>query len=377
MATTKNLPEAVVGLTNAKAADLRGLPANIRSKLIEFKILLLVTDHPADLTRIAAERLGVTRQTAHKYIRRLVSRGALEAIGNTRSRTYRLKSLVSYSRKYAVTPDLEEDRIWREFTLPIINNIPPNVRDICYYGFTEMVNNVIDHSGANKMTVSIEQDALYTNIYVLDNGIGIFKKIQEAFHYEDARHALLELSKGKLTTDPRNHSGEGIYFSSRMFDEFIIMSGDLFYRKRSTAEDGWLIEVFDREPIDGTTIMMKILTTSDRQLDQVFSDSSIADDYSFAKTHVPICLAKYGTERLVSRSQAKRVLSRFERFSEIMLDFKGVERIGQAFSDEIFRVFVRENPSIRVIWINANPEVERMIRRAQSSQPVDSADGAN
>ncbi|MGB6392340.1 MAG: STAS-like domain-containing protein, partial [Candidatus Acidiferrales bacterium] len=53
-------------------------------------------------------------------------------------------------------------------------------------------------------------------------------------------------------------------------------------------------------------------------------------------------------------------------FKTILLDFTGVPTIGQAFSDEIFRIFVREHPRIEVIPIHANSEVMRMIIRARS-----------
>jgi len=63
------------------------------------------------------------------------------------------------------------------------------------------------------------------------------------------------------------------------------------------------------------------------------------NDFGFSKTHIPVFLAAYGEDNLISRSQAKRLLVRFERFKEIILDFENVESIGQAFADEIFRVF--------------------------------------
>lgn len=42
-------------------------------------------------------------------------------------------------------------------------------------------------------------------------------------------HAILELSKGKFTSDPARHSGEGIFFTSRMCDKFEILSKGLFF----------------------------------------------------------------------------------------------------------------------------------------------------
>jgi len=67
---------------------------------------------------------------------------------------------------------------------------------------------------------------------------------------------------------------------------------------------------------------------------------------------------------LVSRSQARRVLGGLELFREVTLDFKDIEYIGQAFADEIFRVFPNMNPNTSIIAQNANPDVQNMINRA-------------
>ena len=42
---------------------------------------------------------------------------------------------------------------------------------------------------------------------------------------------------------------------------------------------------------------------------------------------------------LISRSQAKRLLSGFKRFSKISLAFEGITCIGQGFADETFHVY--------------------------------------
>jgi hypothetical protein len=75
-------------------------------------------------------------------------------------------------------------------------------------------------------------------------------------------------------------------------------------------------------------------------------------------------LAQYEGEKLVSRSQAKRVANRFERFKRVELDFTGIEEIGQAFADEMFRVFATAHPEIRITPLNTGPAVAQMIRRA-------------
>jgi len=66
----------------------------------------------------------------------------------------------------------------------------------------------------------------------------------------------------------------------------------------------------------------------------------------------------------MSRSQAKRVVTRVEKFKTVMFDFTGIETIGQAFADEIFRVFANSHPEIELYPINANPDVQAMINRA-------------
>ena len=116
----------------------------------------------------------------------------------------------------------------------------------------------------------------------------------------------------------------------------------------------------------GTYVVMEIGRDSSRTSKEIFDKfASDAHNYGFTKTHVPVKLAIYGHENLISRSQAKRLLARFDRFKEVLLDFEGIEEIGQAFADEIFRVFKNEHPGIEIIWIRANDEVEKMIRRAR------------
>ena len=99
--------------------------------------------------------------------------------------------------------------------LPLLEGLPANNIDIWHYCVTEMVNNAIDHSEGSRLTVVVN-----TRVQVLDDGIGIFRKIKAAFNLEDETQAILELSKGKLTTDPDRHSGQGIFFTSRMLEEW-------------------------------------------------------------------------------------------------------------------------------------------------------------
>ena len=58
----------------------------------------------------------------------------------------------------------------------------------------------------------------------------------------------------------------------------------------------------------------------------------------------------------------------FEKFKTVVLDFAGVEEIGQAFSDEIFRVFATSHPEVDLISVNAAVGVQQMIVRAISTR---------
>ncbi len=74
-------------------------------------------------------------------------------------------------------------------------------------------------------------------------------------------------------------------------------------------------------------------------------------------------LAQYDDEKLISRSQAKRLLDRIDKFKVVIFDFAEVETIGQAFADEIFRVFRRQHPDIEIVYLNASDSVRQMIDR--------------
>lgn len=323
--------------------------------------------HPQDIAKAAGEKFGITRQAVNRHLRNLVELGVLKAIGETRNRRYIFPMLRREIAWLAITPQLEEDAVWREKVAPALIGVPENVLDICRYGVTEIVNNAIDHSGSDDVGIELEYQVSRISIHIIDQGIGIFRKIKEYCGLEDERLAILELSKGKLTTDPSRHTGEGIFFTSRMFDHFSILSGQL-YVDCSRGGGDWLME--DREnPVDGTTVRMEISPLSTHTTKEVFDRYATAqDDYAFSRTHVLVALAKLSHgEKLVSRSQAKRVMARLERFKEVVLDFEGIEEIGPAFADQIFRVFPSEHPETHLTPINTTDEVLRMIRRAKTA----------
>jgi len=340
------------------------MPRPDRSAEIDATLLARVGKHPQDLIAVVGAALGLTRQTVVTRARALIEGGYLAKSGTTRP-TYSLGP----SRRVVFTHalrGLEEDCVWSRDVAPLLRGLPTNLIDICQHGLTEMVNNAIDHSSGSHLRVYVDRTREIVTLMVSDDGVGIFRKITAALALPDERLALLELSKGKLTTDPRRHTGEGVFFTSRMFDRFQIASGELVFDHDDAEADDLLDAIAPRYARRGTTVLMEITAKSRRTAKQVFDKfSSGPDDYAFAKTVVPVRLAKVGDENLVSRSQAKRLMQRVERFKTVVLDFAGVASIGQAFADEVFRVFANAHPGIELVPMHATPTVQQMIRRAQ------------
>jgi len=340
-----------------------------RTMEIERFIVKTVLDAPGKVTQLTAAAFGISRQAAHRHVQRLVETKVLAAQGATRNRIYTLLPLASVSETFPLKTAPSEDQVWRNHVAKLLSDIPDNVRHICHHGFTEMFNNVLDHSEGTTATIEAEVNAATIDMMVRDDGVGIFRKLCRDLALEDEREALFELTKGKLTTDPKNHSGEGIFFSSRAFDFFGILSGRLafLHENHGSPEGDYLVEA-KADDFLGTTIEMKISVTATRTLKEVFDRFSVDEDENgFSRTGLVVQLMRRGNENLVSRSQAKRLLSGIEKFREVGLNFEGIESIGQAFADEIFRVFVNSHPETKLVPIHANDEVARMIRRAKNA----------
>lgn len=336
---------------------------NIR-KTKEIRQFLLQNIYNKNLVAETVARFGVTRAAVYRHLKYLTEQNVIQHDNMVKGRTYRLVT-TEYKLSYNIADNLSESNV---FTRDIAPHLPnnENLRRVWEYGFTEMFNNAIDHSSGSKITVVLWKNILNTMMLIDDDGVGIFRNIKEKFNLVNEREALLELSKGKLTTDAAKHSGEGIFFTSRVFDKFFILSYGIMFSHNDNAK--MYQDMFiEQEPTDlkGTSVFMCLSNTSDRSLKDVF-DSFSGDNYGFDKTMIPIELARYGDDNLISRSQAKRVMARIELFKSVALDFTNVPYIGQAFADEIFRVFATAHPDIEILVLNANEEVSKMISRAKN-----------
>jgi len=331
-----------------------------KSKSIRDYILQLAKENTPALATKAAEHFHMSVQAIIRHVKKAEQEGLITTTGGGRLKKYALANIEVLKWEFD-REGLREDAVWREKIQPLLDGLPENVRDTWHYGVTEMVNNAVDHSEGKTVSVYFERTALDITIWIADDGEGIFHRVQRLLGLYDPRESILELAKGKLTTDPANHSGEGIFFTSRVFDHFAILSRNLYFSHEAEKRD-WLIQYESDRP--GTTIKLTLANNTTKTLNEVMDFYAAPDEFTFSKTTVPVRLATHEGEKLVSRSQAKRLVARFEKFKTVILDFDAVEEIGQAFADEIFRVFANNHPETELIPLHTTKEVKQMISRA-------------
>jgi hypothetical protein len=228
-----------------------------------------------------------------------------------------------------------------------------------------MLNNAIEHSRTAAVLIQAALRGGKLSFTVEDFGIGAFRNIMKTRELRSETEAIQDLLKGKTTTMPRSHSGEGIFFTSRCADVFLLES---FGSELKISRAGAGIEV--RRPSRskrGTQVFFEISSKSKLRLNGIFKKyANIGADsnYGFDRTEIRVRLFTMGGVH-VSRSQARRILSGLEKFRVIALDFDQVPMVGQAFADEIYRVFRNRHPEITVREENMSAGVRFMVERAK------------
>jgi anti-sigma regulatory factor (Ser/Thr protein kinase) len=305
-----------------------------------------------------ARASGVTRQAAYYHLADMVRSGELARTGAKRGTRYHRRA--SFVRRYELD-GLEEDRAWLDVRdkIPRLSVAAPNVQAILAYAFTEMLNNAIEHSRGKVATVRvvIEQDQFVFE--VADDGVGVFRTVRERFGLRDDFESIQHLSKGKQTTQPDRHSGEGIFFTSKAVDVFILESGGLRWSVDNLRRDQ---AIGDIPTVKGTRVRWRLAERSPRRLQEVFEESADPQSLRFARSSVLVKLGERG-DLFVSRSEAKRLSIGLEAFDEVALDFSDVTEVGQGFVDELFRVWAREHPTTRLVPVNMSPAVAAMVER--------------
>lgn len=335
-------------------------------------ILRKVRQRGSTTTPEVVEQMGISRQTAAQHFRELIAQNKLVKVHSTRKARYFSPRRGSrkfgfqeklFSSRYSIR-GLSEDRVFQEAVLRmgLARLLSPSAYRIVGYAFTEMLNNAIDHSQSRDAQIRLACGQGILEFQVADRGIGVFESVRRKFKLKDHFEAVEHLLKGKQTSDPQRHSGQGIFFTSKIADRFILESARLSLLIDNVAGD---VALKDIRPFRGTRVVFRLNPKSRKDLKKLFNEYSNSR-YEFDRTRIVVHLSERPGEYL-SRSQAKRLLFGLEKFKRLVLDFKRVDGIGQGFADEIFRVFQRAHPRIRIEVAHLSSSVEYMIRRAKNA----------
>ena len=330
-----------------------------KKQSIVLYILEKIESDSKSVAKVTADAFEISLNTVHQYLNELIENKIIEKTG--RGQYALLKKHFSHHFKRS-NGDLKSDTYAFDVCLKEhISHLADNVRHIWSYAFSEMVNNVMDHSEAENMRVIISQSYLKTSAIIIDDGVGIFEKIKEHFSLSSLDEAICELFKGKLTTDAQNHSGEGIFFTSKMMDSFLIVSGEKMFGTSKYEIEG-VVETGGKGK--GTCVGMSLSNFTNKTAAEIFDLYSNVDG-GFTKTYIP--LKNIFDSAPVSRSQAKRVANRLELFGEIVLDFNGIDWMGQGFAHQLFVIFKNAHPEIKLIPENMNESVKNMYNHVTAS----------
>lgn len=335
------------------------------------KIVAVAKERRSFTANDVLEAIGkkFTRAYVLRFIGQLLESGTLVKSGSTRGAEYALKEKVKdfgnrFHKRY-VNKGLHEDEIYAEVLkrCPFITKLPKNVQDIYTYAFTEMLNNAIDHSSSRYVAVKADERDGMARFVVDDYGVGAWNNIITKRKLNSEIEAVQDLLKGKTTTAPEAHSGEGIFFTSKAADDFILASGGTELRIDNEQDDTFVGVLKPRK--NGTRVTFLISPDHRGTLSDVFRRFyTDPNELAFDKTEVQVKLYALGSQ-YVSRSQARRVLSGLEKFKSVILDFDRVSGVGQAFADEIFRVFASRHPDIAIVPKNMNEAVAFMVGRVE------------
>jgi len=339
--------------------------ANLKSQILQY-----VRRRGRFTSAELMERFDVSRQALHRHIQALLREGAIIRQGSSRRTAFyilnapeaRTAARAKGFKKRIKAKGASEDRVLADVRSQagLLAGLSENALENLQYSFTEMLNNAIDHSGSQFIDIEVLSGREACSFTVRDMGVGVFANIMKRLSLESEMEAIEDLLKGKQTTQPRRHSGEGIFFTSKIAERFVLES-----HKKRLIVDNRIDDIFleDMRSLKGTRVTCEIDADTARELAPLFKEYT-SEDFSFDRTKVTVKLFESG-ESYVSRSQAKRILHSLEQFREVELDFSDVDAVGQAFADEVFRVFAKDHPDIRIVPINMGENVEFMIRRAR------------
>src|SRR3989344_9101225 len=279
------------------------------------KILQLINKEGRITSSEITKAVSVSRQYVNMVISDLIAEKQVIKLGGTRNAFYVSKEHISKNpeiipsvlKKKYKNELLEEHKILLEIEekFPRIAQLPENIKSIFIFAFSEMFNNAIEHSNSKviSLEVSLRENKL---LFIIDDtGIGAFKNIMRKKGLHSEIEAIQDLLKGKTTTMPKSHSGEGIFFTSRSSDLFILDSFGYQMIVQPPINDTKIKNISLKKR--GTKVTFEINIQSKLHLTDVFKKyTNLADDsdYGFDKTEIRVKLFSMGGVH-ISRSQAR------------------------------------------------------------------------
>ncbi len=313
-----------------------------------------------------------TPQYISLRVNKLVKEGLLIKSGSTAKARYALPEnaefLEKVYQKSLIRKSLKEHEVLDEVnrSASFLEELNENIRSNFDYAFSEMLNNAIDHSKSNKIDIQVLTDSENLKFVVNDKGIGVFRNVMKSRNLVHEFEAMQDLLKGKTTTQPHAHSGEGIFFTSKVADVFSLESYGYLLRVDNKINDVFFERL--KRSKKGTKVTFILSKKSVKHLKDIFSKyETDHENPDFDKTEIRVKVYTVGTI-YVSRSQARRILTGLDKFKQIVFDFDNVPTVGQAFADEIFRVFQINHPWITLTPINMNEAVKYMVDRVDKPQ---------
>jgi DNA-binding transcriptional ArsR family regulator len=370
-----------IGATSARGVRLRS-GGSMPTASSRVRIAALLAGGRALTATEIARRVKVTRPVATRHLGALVKQGQVLKEESGRTARYRIAtSPAGASVARAPTNDvavseetptqvtalvrrypravISEDRVWQELVglVPALSGLTPSAAELFRYALTEMLNNAIVHSDSDEVEVRVEPVGDETLVFeVRDDGVGLFRSLRQRLGLASDQEALEKLAKGKLPPMPSGRAGAGIFFTSQAGRRFEVESAGFRWLVDNRADQSVTGSASARK---GTRVLFEGELQPRRTLAQLFAQHN--EHAAFPRSRVVVTLATGS----ISRSEAQQLLARLERFSTVVLDFKDVKEIGQAFADEVFRVWPSSHPNVSLEPINMSPMVTFMVDHAR------------
>ncbi len=329
------------------------------------KLLTLIKNTKEGVTANSLEKeLGFSRQYIVRRLTRLITEGEIHRRGKTRAAKYypgKVSNQTNHLELIKERQGLSEHVVFEEVVrrLQLNTQLNKNCLIIFDYAFTEMLNNAIDHSQSKKVWIDVKIDHANITFIIKDLGIGAIESIKRGFEISDDFLALEHLFKGKQTTAKEAHSGQGIFFTSKAVDTYKIATSKMEFVIDNIKSDELLGDIRQRK---GTTVTCTTKINTRRNIVDIF-DKYTGDDYEFNQNVVKINLSKH--KRLMSRSEAKRLLLGLDEYTVLDFNFRNVDEVGQGFCDEIFRVYANRNPEKVLSYHEASNVIRYMVERSR------------